>query len=244
MTINFLYIYCSFTSFVCVLCFAFRFAEIVWENVNNFSSHLEQPDVPLNLECRGVSSRSVKLSWKRPFDGNSPMLSYIVQYQPTKFAHLSILNSEDHWNSPNTMNITLPNISIGKRYVYMNVSVCMCDFHQLWNCIQRNALFEYRLNWRLIATYLCLAFNDSWRYLTRFTQLNAMEMSKQWCIDSLTCLFYVGTFQNYFCVCLCVHFNGNLINFQTNFDLNSQIYTFSNGLLTIQRENKYRKVTI
>lgn len=73
----------------------------------------------MNLECRGVSSRSVKLSWKRPFDGNSPMLSYIVQYQPTKFvhAHLSILNSEDHWNSPNTMNITLPNISIGKRYV-------------------------------------------------------------------------------------------------------------------------------
>lgn len=47
------------------------------------------------------------------------MLSYIVQYQPTKFvhAHLSILDSDDHWNSPNTMNITLPNISIGKRYV-------------------------------------------------------------------------------------------------------------------------------
>lgn len=46
-------------------------------------------------------------------------LGYIVQYQPTKFvhAHLSILDSEDHWNSPNTMNITLPNISIGKRYV-------------------------------------------------------------------------------------------------------------------------------
>ncbi|XP_055315179.1 cell adhesion molecule Dscam2 isoform X2 [Sitodiplosis mosellana] len=76
----------------------------------------EQPDVPMNLECRGMSSRSVKLSWKRPFDGNSPMLSYIVQYQPTKFvhAHLSILDSDDHWNSPNTMNITLPNISVGK----------------------------------------------------------------------------------------------------------------------------------
>lgn len=88
-------------------------------------SSKERPDVPLNLECRGVSSRSVKLSWKRPFDGNSPMLSYIVQYQPTKYVHthLSILNSDDHWNSPNTMNITLPNISIGKRYV---------DFHQLY----------------------------------------------------------------------------------------------------------------
>lgn len=87
-----------------------------------YSFRSEQPDIPLNLECRGVSSRSVKLSWKRPFDGNSPMLSYIVQYQPTKFvhAHLSILNSEDHWNSPNTMNITLPNISIGKRYVRYN----------------------------------------------------------------------------------------------------------------------------
>ncbi|XP_031617665.1 Down syndrome cell adhesion molecule-like protein Dscam2 isoform X3 [Contarinia nasturtii] len=92
------------------------------ENAFGKSEHViyvavqEHPDAPMNMECRGVSSRSVKLSWKRPFDGNSPMLSYIVQYQPTKFvyAHLSILDSDDHWNSPNTMNITLPNISIGK----------------------------------------------------------------------------------------------------------------------------------
>lgn len=79
--------------------------------------YIERPDVPSNLECRGVSSRSVKLSWRRPFDGNSPVLSYIVQYQPIPFvqSHPSIPNSDINWNSPNTMNITLPNISVGKR---------------------------------------------------------------------------------------------------------------------------------
>lgn len=73
--------------------------------------------MPSNLECREVSSRSVKLAWRRPFDGNSPVLSYIVQYQPIKFvhAHSSILNSDNDWNTPGTMNITLPNISSGKR---------------------------------------------------------------------------------------------------------------------------------
>lgn len=79
----------------------------------------ERPDVPSNLECKEVSSRSVKLAWRRPFDGNSPVLSYVVQYQPIKFVHTphsSILNSENDWNTPNTMNITLPNISSsGKR---------------------------------------------------------------------------------------------------------------------------------
>lgn len=114
-----LFVYCFkriSSSFICSADVSYNFVFCI---LFHFRAHPEQPDVPMNLECRGVSSRSVKLSWKRPFDGNSPMLSYIVQYQPTKFvhAHLSILDSDDHWNSPNTMNITLPNISIGKRYV-------------------------------------------------------------------------------------------------------------------------------
>lgn len=78
----------------------------------------ERPDVPSHLECREVSSRSVKLSWRRPFDGNSPVLSYVVQYKPIKFlhSHSAILSAEHEWNTPNTINITLPNISsTGKR---------------------------------------------------------------------------------------------------------------------------------
>lgn len=64
-----------------------------------------------------MSSRSVKLAWRRPFDGNSPVLSYFVQYQLTKFVHghSPVLVSENDWNSPNTMNMTLPNIRVGKR---------------------------------------------------------------------------------------------------------------------------------
>lgn len=42
----------------------------------------ERPDTPSHLEVVEVSSRSVLLSWRRPFDGNSPVLSYIVQYRP------------------------------------------------------------------------------------------------------------------------------------------------------------------
>lgn len=114
-------------------------------NLKTEITSIERPDVPMNLECRSVSSRSVKLSWKRPFDGNSPMLSYIVQYQPTKFihTHLSLLNSDDHWNSPNIMNITLPNISIGKRYVYPCI---FCRFKSAQcSTIQQNATSANRV---------------------------------------------------------------------------------------------------
>lgn len=48
----------------------------------NFPRRAERPDTPTHLEIIEVSSRSVTLSWRRPFDGNSPVLSYIVQYRP------------------------------------------------------------------------------------------------------------------------------------------------------------------
>lgn len=82
-----------------------------------FIVEIERPDAPSNLECREVSSRSVKLSWRRPFDGNSPVLRYVVQRQPIKFPHAqtTIMNFENNWNLSNTENITLPNISVGKR---------------------------------------------------------------------------------------------------------------------------------
>lgn len=82
--------------------------------------YIEPPDTPSNLEIIEISSRSVKLSWKRPFDGNSPVLSYVVQYQPFKYlhGHSSTLNADAEWNTMQTINITLPTISSGtRRYV-------------------------------------------------------------------------------------------------------------------------------
>lgn len=74
----------------------------------------ERPDTPSHLDIIEVSSRSVKLSWRRPFDGNSPVLSYIVQYQPLKYLYSNVITTEYDWNSPQTINITLPTI-IGTR---------------------------------------------------------------------------------------------------------------------------------
>lgn len=49
-----------------------------------------------------VGSRSVRLSWKRPFDGNSPVLGYVVQYQSVG----ALQNHE--WDHAGTFNVTLP----------------------------------------------------------------------------------------------------------------------------------------
>lgn len=73
----------------------------------------ERPDSPSNLEVLEVGSRTVKLSWKRPFDGNSPVLSYLVQHQPLKSLqdHSIISNMDDDWKGISTINVTLPKIS-------------------------------------------------------------------------------------------------------------------------------------
>ncbi|XP_055715988.1 cell adhesion molecule Dscam2 isoform X2 [Phlebotomus papatasi] len=74
----------------------------------------ERPDAPSNLEVVEVKSRTVKLSWRRPFDGNSPVLSYLVQYQPVKSLHNlppTIHTTEAEWNSGTTVNVTLPTVS-------------------------------------------------------------------------------------------------------------------------------------
>lgn len=79
----------------------------------------ERPDTPSNLEVFEVGSRTVKLSWRRPFDGNSPVLSYLVQYQPLKYlqSHVALGMAGSDWNGPNIINVTLPSTSISKRYV-------------------------------------------------------------------------------------------------------------------------------
>lgn len=76
------------------------------ENAFGRSEHLinlavqERPDPPSMLEIVEVSSRSVKLSWKRSFDGNSPFKGYLVQYR-------IVTSKQDDWNASLTLNFTL-----------------------------------------------------------------------------------------------------------------------------------------
>ncbi|XP_017969064.1 Down syndrome cell adhesion molecule-like protein Dscam2 isoform X1 [Drosophila navojoa] len=78
----------------------------------------ERPDTPSNLEVFEVGSRTVKLSWRRPFDGNSPVLSYLVQYQALKYlqSHSSLGAAGGDWNGVNVINVTLPSTSISRSY--------------------------------------------------------------------------------------------------------------------------------
>uniref|UniRef100_A0A1A9ZZV3 Down syndrome cell adhesion molecule n=2 Tax=Glossina TaxID=44049 RepID=A0A1A9ZZV3_GLOPL len=78
----------------------------------------ERPDTPSNLEVFEVGSRTVKLSWRRPFDGNSPVLSYLVQYQPLKYlqSHAALNLAGGDWSGPNIINATLPSTSVSKSY--------------------------------------------------------------------------------------------------------------------------------
>ncbi|KAK7466725.1 hypothetical protein BaRGS_00037167, partial [Batillaria attramentaria] len=72
---------------------------------NNFGhgaliSHLvvnEPPEAATGLEVINVTSRTITLRWKKPFDGNSPLLSYTVQYK----------NESDVWQGV-LANVTVP----------------------------------------------------------------------------------------------------------------------------------------
>lgn len=81
----------------------------------------ERPDTPSALEVFEVGSRTVKLSWRRPFDGNSPVLSYLVQYQPLKYlqSHAALGIAGGDWSGPNIINVTLPSTSISRRFVHI-----------------------------------------------------------------------------------------------------------------------------
>lgn len=80
------------------------------ENTYGRSEHVinlavqERPDPPSMLEIIEVASRSVRLSWRRPFDGNSPVIGYLVQYQ--------VLVPNQDWEQSTALNLTLPANSI------------------------------------------------------------------------------------------------------------------------------------
>lgn len=97
----------------------------VGENQFGRSEHLiflavqESPDAPTSLEVLEVKSRTVKLSWKRPYDGNSPVLSYLVQYKPLKTLHEQtvITSLDEDWKGPHIANLTLPGVGVATRYI-------------------------------------------------------------------------------------------------------------------------------
>lgn len=41
----------------------------------------EAPEAPLNVHVNNYSSRSVNLSWEQPYDGNSVITAFVIQYK-------------------------------------------------------------------------------------------------------------------------------------------------------------------
>lgn len=46
----------------------------------------ELPDAPINIRVASITSSSIKLSWQAPFDGNSPINQYIIEYKQDRAA--------------------------------------------------------------------------------------------------------------------------------------------------------------
>lgn len=47
---------------------------------------LEQPDAPVNVELVEITSRTMTLVWNIEFDGNSPLLTTVVEVRPNSHA--------------------------------------------------------------------------------------------------------------------------------------------------------------
>lgn len=83
----------------------------------------EPPEPPSNFRVLDTTSRSVRLQWRRPYDGNSPVLGYVVQYRK----HDS--TSSDSWRDADTHNVSVSahNLDTYSEYVphqvHMSVSV-------------------------------------------------------------------------------------------------------------------------
>ncbi|XP_072929902.1 cell adhesion molecule Dscam2-like [Epargyreus clarus] len=61
----------------------------------------EPPEPPANFRVLDTTSRSVRLQWQRPYDGNSPVMAYVVQYR----RHDS--SNPEAWRDADTHNISI-----------------------------------------------------------------------------------------------------------------------------------------
>ncbi|CAG9760391.1 unnamed protein product [Ceutorhynchus assimilis] len=64
----------------------------------------EKPDPPTHLEAVEVLGRSVKLAWRRPFDGNSPVTGYVAQYK-------LLDNLQSTWDTSQISNLTMSSVT-------------------------------------------------------------------------------------------------------------------------------------
>ncbi|XP_015187903.1 PREDICTED: Down syndrome cell adhesion molecule-like protein Dscam2 isoform X4 [Polistes dominula] len=60
----------------------------------------ERPDPPASLEVIEIGSRSIRLLWKKAFDGNNPIRNYVIQYR--SLSH----GINDDWSPAKTHNVT------------------------------------------------------------------------------------------------------------------------------------------
>lgn len=51
---------------------------------NLYNVLIEVPEVPYGLKVLDKSGRSVQLSWAAPYDGNSPIKRYVIEYKISK----------------------------------------------------------------------------------------------------------------------------------------------------------------
>lgn len=56
--------------------------ENLWSRLYNLFT--EVPEVPYGLKVLDKSGRSVQLSWAAPYDGNSPIKRYVIEYKISK----------------------------------------------------------------------------------------------------------------------------------------------------------------
>ncbi len=41
----------------------------------------EAPDEPIDVKVTLTNTRTIRVSWKQPYDGNKPITNYILQYK-------------------------------------------------------------------------------------------------------------------------------------------------------------------